>query len=127
MAKRRSIKRSTIKQAAQRLQRFLDSGQVRLYLKLLCGKGQHIVICEESGDGGFGCVYFVDRNGLQRSTEAMGLWTAYSKNVPPPSINHCTVQEVAAAYARLQGDPRRIVGRLKQALGQRFTQTLSEV
>jgi len=126
MAKRHSIKHSTIQQAARQLQRFLDSRQVQLYLKLLCGKGQHIVICEENEGGGFGCVYFVDRNGLQRSTEAMGLWTAYSKNVPPPSISHCTVQEVAAAYARLQGDPRRIVGRLKQALGQRFTRTLAE-
>jgi hypothetical protein len=123
--KSRSIKRSTIQQAARHLNRFLDDPQVKRFLKELCGRGQHILICTDYEDGGFGTAYFLDRAWLRASIEPMGTWVMYSKNLPSPKMRSCTSQEIAAAYARLVGDPRRIVGNIRRELERRFARALS--
>ncbi|MFN2224208.1 MAG: hypothetical protein ACK2UH_16755 [Candidatus Promineifilaceae bacterium] len=128
MGEKKPIKESTIRQAAERLERFLNNPEVIPFVKRLCdGPGKHIIICESYEGGGFGFVYFLDGKGLQCSTEAMGTWIAYAQQtVPPPAISRCTALEVAREYAQLKGDPRQIVGLIREALVGRLTLMLTE-
>lgn len=65
--------------------------------ELLSASKRHINFGEEREGGGYGVVYFIDGNGLQQSVEAMGMWTAYSKDVPKPVLTPISAHEAVTA------------------------------
>ena len=91
-----------IKRVATELEQWLESAEGRQAKLLLAASGRHIVLAEEEGAGGHGTVYFLDKDGLKRSTEAMGLWTAYARKdkISSPSVEQVTSLEVIQAVSR---------------------------
>ncbi len=93
------IKAGLMAYAADDLQKFMNSDEGAAAKALLAASNRHIIFGEES-EGGFANVVFIDRNGLQRSYEASGMWVAYSTNVPEPRISPVQPHEAiqAAVY-----------------------------
>jgi len=90
---------------------FLASKAWEAGQKLLLACGQHINIAEEREGGGYGVVYFLDGNcqGTQQSVEAMGMWTAYSRDVKKPRISPASSREAVALAVRQGAKPNEIV------------------
>ncbi|KKU33981.1 MAG: hypothetical protein UX57_C0009G0033 [Candidatus Uhrbacteria bacterium GW2011_GWE2_46_68] len=84
-----------VHQIARELQQFLDSPEGQAALELLKASGRHIILAEER-DGAHGTVYFLDGEGLRKSHEAMGMWTAYAN----PQEGHVRSPRVLPLEAR---------------------------
>lgn len=107
-----------VHEASQGLRLFLASEECKIAQALLEASGRHVVIVEENEGGGSGVVYFLDRNGLQQSLEAMGQLQIYARpeNVPKPKISPADPRDVAALAIRLGAHPAEIVGRIRLQL-----------
>lgn len=86
-------------------------------MELLKASGRHIILGEDYDGGGYGQVYIMNSDGFRVSTEAMGMWVAYSKNVAPPVLTPITPEQTILAAVR-QGrlKPREVVDWLRQQL-----------
>lgn len=84
------------------LEQFLSS-EGQALKELLRASKRHLNFGEEREGGGYGVVYFIDGNGLQQSVEAMGTWTAYSKDVPEPKLTSITAREAVEAAVHYGG------------------------
>jgi hypothetical protein len=72
-------------------------------MELLRASKRHIIFGEVNEGGGFGSVYFIDGNGLQEAYQAMGMWIAYSKDVPRPRLSTITEREAVEAAVQHGG------------------------
>ncbi|MBI5654397.1 hypothetical protein HZC53_01955 [Candidatus Uhrbacteria bacterium] len=104
---------------AQELDMFLKSGEGVLALELLKASGRHIILGEEQPEGGFTTVYFLNGDGLRKSDEAAGTWTAYASpnQIPAPKLSPITLGEAAKAALTLgRKQPGELVHWLREEL-----------
>jgi hypothetical protein len=111
------LQAAQIADAGRELEQFVNSEEGRAAMGLLGAAERHIIFGEEAG-GGYAQVFFIDANGIQKSHEAHGMWTIYSKEkLPEPKISRATSQEAAKAavwYARRK--PKEVVTWLRGEL-----------
>ena len=92
-AELKELEDETTKRYIEELTGFLESDEGKLGLRLLAAANRHIVLDEER-DSSFGHVYYMDGEGLHISHEPMGMWMAYSQNVPEPQISPATPEDI---------------------------------
>lgn len=90
--------RKEIEQAARMLDLFLESDEGKAALELLSASRRHIRFGERP-ESGMTTVYFLNGDGLRKSVEAAGMWTAYAKDVPPPRLSPLTALEAISVAA----------------------------
>lgn len=104
--------------AVRELDAFLESSRGQDAIELLAASGRHINFGEELMCSGYGVVYFLDGNGLQKSIEGMGSWIAYSKP-EPPQVRRSSAKEAirAAVNPNMSGkEPRKVMPWLRAEL-----------
>lgn len=108
-----------IDKATRDLEQFIASNEGSAAKTLLKASGKHIIFGETEASGGFGAVYFMNGDGLQRSVEAMGMWTAYAKEVPKPNLSPITArQAVEAAVYYNKEKPSEVLEWLREKLNE---------
>jgi hypothetical protein len=103
--------------AARQLQELLASPLGLEAIELLKASRRHIIFGEDPPEGGHTVVYFLDGEGLRRSCEASGTWTAYSTSVPQPKlfpISALEAVQVAVKFGRK--DPDGLIRWLREEL-----------
>lgn len=89
-----------VRKEAKDLEDFLASQEGIIALELLKASGTHIIFGEDRPDGGFGTVYFLGGDGLQKSVEPMGLWIAYAEKIPKPIVTKIAPRHAVEAFWR---------------------------
>lgn len=110
-------RREEILRVADDLEHFMLGQDGEAAMRLLAASGRHINFAERNEGGGSGVVFFINSNGPQLSVEAMGMWTAYSRNVPKPRIVPIKVDEIIEAAVVIGGkEPSSIMTWFHQEL-----------
>jgi hypothetical protein len=111
------LQAAQIADAGHELERFIKSEEGRAAMELLGAAKRHLIFGEQA-EGGYAEVFFIDANGIQKSYEAHGTWTVYTKEkLPEPKISRATSRDaVQAAVWYAQRKPEEVVTWLRSEL-----------
>ena len=90
------VTHAAISKLQHELSLFISGDEGRAAVQLLSASNRFVRLGEDRGDG-HAIVYTLTGNGFERTTEASGMWTIFSSNVPKAKSIPCTNAEIASS------------------------------